>query len=131
MKLDGLKNIRSLEFDIPNRLLHVIHTDGNEQIFLRLEALKFDVSILSTAPVGEFPAIDNQDRERKVLWTVLAINFSFFVIEIVTGAVSNSMGLIADGLDMMADGIVYGLALIAVGGADAAAAPPRPRQSDG
>jgi Co/Zn/Cd efflux system component len=119
MRLDGLENIRSLEFDIPNRLLHVFHTDSNEQIFRRLEALKFDASILSTAPVGEPTAIDNQGRERKVLWTVLAINISFFVIEAVAGAVSNSMGLIADGLDMMADGIVYGLALIAVGGAAA------------
>lgn len=119
MRLDGLENIRSLEFDIPNRLLHVFHTDSNEQIFRRLEALNFDASILSTAPAGELTDVDNQGRERKVLWIVLAINLSFFVIEVVAGAVSNSMGLIADGLDMMADGIVYGLALIAVGGAAA------------
>ena len=40
----------------------------------------------------------------------------FFAIEIVTGLISNSMGLVADSLDMLADSIVYGLALIAVGG---------------
>jgi len=46
----------------------------------------------------------------------LIINYSFFAIEIITGLISNSMGLVADRMDMLADGIVYGLALIAVGG---------------
>jgi Co/Zn/Cd efflux system component len=116
MKLDDLTNIRSLEFDIPNRLLHVFHIDNNEQIFQRLDTLKFDTSILSTVSVDNFTATDNQNDERKTLWTVLIINFLFFAIEIVTGLISNSMGLVADSLDMLADSIVYGLALIAVGG---------------
>jgi Co/Zn/Cd efflux system component len=115
MKLEGLTNVQSLEFDIPNRLLHVFHTDNNEQIFQRLDTLKFDTSILSTASVDNF-IIDKQNDERKTLWTVLLINFSFFAIEMATGLISNSMGLVADSLDMLADSIVYGLALIAVGG---------------
>jgi Co/Zn/Cd efflux system component len=115
MKLEGLANVQSLEFDIPNRLLHVFHTDNNEQIFQRLDTLKFDTSILSTASVDNF-IIDKQNDERKTLWTVLLINFSFFAIEMATGLISNSMGLVADSLDMLADSIVYGLALIAVGG---------------
>ena len=116
MKLDDLTNIQSLGFDIPNRLLHVFHIDNNEQIFQRLDTLKFDTSILSTVSVDNFTATDNQNDERKTLWTVLIINFLFFAIEIVTGLISNSMGLVADSLDMLADSIVYGLALIAVGG---------------
>jgi Co/Zn/Cd efflux system component len=116
MKLDDLTNIQSLEFDIPNRLLHVFHIDNNEQIFQRLDTLKFDTSILSTVSVDNFTATDNQNDERKTLWTVLIINFLFFAIEIVTGLISNSMGLVADSLDMLADSIVYGLALFAVGG---------------
>ena len=116
MKLDGLTNVQSLEFDIPNRLLHVFHTDNNEQIFQRLDTLKFDTSILSTVSVDNFTTTDKQNDERKTLWTVLLINFLFFAIEIVTGLISNSMGLVADSLDMLADSIVYGLALIAVGG---------------
>lgn len=51
-----------------------------------------------------------------MLWTVLIINVSFFAIELITGFIANSMGLVADGLDMLADGIVYGLSLFAVGG---------------
>ncbi|TCO08919.1 cation efflux family protein [Natronoflexus pectinivorans] len=116
MTLDNLANIKSLEFDIPNRFLHVIHTDNNEQIFQRLEKLKLDTTIFSTVFLDNFTATDNQNDERKTLWTVLIINFLFFAIEIITGFISNSIGLVADSLDMLADSIVYGLALIAVGG---------------
>lgn len=54
--------------------------------------------------------------QRQLLWTVLAINFAFFGVEIVAGLVSGSMGLTADSLDMLADALVYGLSLVAVGG---------------
>jgi Co/Zn/Cd efflux system component len=50
-------------------------------------------------------------------WAVLIINFAFFAIEAAAGLISKSMGLVADSLDMLADGIVYGLALLAVGAA--------------
>jgi Co/Zn/Cd efflux system component len=54
--------------------------------------------------------------QRKLLWTVLLINFGFFIIEMATGLVSKSMGLVADSLDMLADAFVYGISLLAVGG---------------
>lgn len=47
----------------------------------------------------------------------MGINFGFFLIEMTTGWISSSMGLIADSLDMLADSIVYALSLFAVGGA--------------
>jgi Co/Zn/Cd efflux system component len=47
---------------------------------------------------------------------VLAINFSFFLIELATGLISKSMGLVADSLDMLADSFVYSMSLFAVGG---------------
>jgi Co/Zn/Cd efflux system component len=47
---------------------------------------------------------------------VLAINAFFFALELITGFISNSMGLMADSLDMLADSIVYGMALWAAGG---------------
>src|SRR6185437_15725370 len=53
--------------------------------------------------------------ERKLLWQVLAINFLFFLVEMISGYLSDSMGLVADSLDMLADSIVYGLALFVVG----------------
>jgi len=50
-----------------------------------------------------------------MLWTVLLINFGFFIIELLYGWLSTSMGLITDSLDMLADSLVYGLSLMAIG----------------
>jgi Co/Zn/Cd efflux system component len=46
---------------------------------------------------------------------VLAINFGFFALEMTTGLISGSMALVADSLDMLADALVYGISLFAVG----------------
>lgn len=53
--------------------------------------------------------------ERRTLVLLLLINASMFVVEMVTGWIGDSMGLIADALDMLADAFVYGVALWAVG----------------
>lgn len=117
MKLADLTNINLLDFDIPNRQLTVYHTENHDQIFKRLDNLKFDTSIIDTVSADNYSeTTDNTDRERRLLWQVLAINFFFFALELTTGFISNSMGLVADSLDMLADSIVYGLALFAVGG---------------
>jgi Co/Zn/Cd efflux system component len=117
MKLADLNNINSLDFDFPNRQLTVFHTDSYEQIFQRLDNLKFDTSIIDSISTDNFTTTtDNVARERKLLWQVLFINFFFFSLELSTGFISKSMGLVADSLDMLADSIVYGLALFAVGG---------------
>lgn len=117
MKLADLTNINSLDFDIANRQLTVFHTDNHDQIFQRLDNLKFDTSIIESVSADNYiSSTDNTDRERKLLWQVLAINFFFFALELTTGFISKSMGLVADSLDMLADSIVYGLALFAVGG---------------
>jgi Co/Zn/Cd efflux system component len=54
-------------------------------------------------------------QQHQVLITLLAINASMFAIEIVLGIASDSTALIADSLDMLADAIVYGIGLYAVG----------------
>jgi len=92
MKLDGISSVAQLEFDIPNRKLSVFH-------------------------VSDIDLIEKEEGDQKrLLWTVLAINFVFFVIEMATGLISKSMGLVANSLDMMADSFVYGISLFAVGG---------------
>jgi cation diffusion facilitator family transporter len=53
--------------------------------------------------------------QRQTLWWLLAINGAMFVLELVTGWLAESMGLIGDSLDMLADAAVYGVALWAVG----------------
>ncbi len=117
MKLADLTNIKSLDFDIANRQLTVLHTGNHDQIFKRLDNLKFDTSIIDSVSADNYTTVtDKSDREKQLLWQVLAINFFFFALELTTGFISNSMGLVADSLDMLADSIVYGLALFAVGG---------------
>lgn len=53
--------------------------------------------------------------DRRTLIQVFAINAFFFVAEGLAGWWAQSMGLVADGLDMLADAIVYGLSLSAIG----------------
>jgi Co/Zn/Cd efflux system component len=72
--------------------------------------------LISTEETDVVNGIDTGNNQRKLLFTVLVINFLFFGLEMLFGIFSNSMGLIADSLDMLADSIVYALALFAVGG---------------
>lgn len=60
--------------------------------------------------------IEIRDRSQaRVLWVLLAINAVMFVFEFVIGWYAESTGLIADAMDMLADALVYGLGLYAVG----------------
>jgi cation diffusion facilitator family transporter len=53
--------------------------------------------------------------ERGTLLLLILINGVMFIIELGAGWMAQSMGLIADSLDMLADAGVYGVALLAVG----------------
>ena len=53
--------------------------------------------------------------QRGVLIQLLAINAFMFVFEIGLGWYAQSTGLIADSIDMLADAIVYGIGLYAIG----------------
>ncbi|WP_449304953.1 cation transporter [Pedobacter alpinus] len=117
MTLADLTNINSLDFDIANRQLTVFHINNHHQILQRLHNLKFDTSIIDSISVDNYiPSTDNTNHDKKLLWQVLIINLFFFALEITTGFISNSMGLVADSFDMFADSLVYALALFAVGG---------------
>lgn len=118
MKLDGVVGVRKLEFDIENRKLSVIHSSGNEEITKQLESLNLGANLIETETKNDFEVqAEDTKTQSKLLWTVLLINFGFFIIEIATGLISNSMGLVADSLDMLADAGVYGMSLWAVGAA--------------
>ena len=116
MKLQNFDMVKSLEFDIPNRKLSVFHNGGPEPVFSALETLNLNTTLISTEETDVVNGIDTGNNQRKLLFTVLVINFLFFGLEMLFGIFSNSMGLIADSLDMLADSIVYALALFAVGG---------------
>lgn len=117
MKLEGLTNIQSLQFDIPGRKLEVYHRDSYNNLFETLRTLDLDAKFVSSEPTDTVTIDTSHSQERRVLWQVLAINFFFFGLEMLTGFIGGSMGLVADSLDMLADSIVYALSLFAVGGA--------------
>ncbi len=116
MKLDGLPEIKKLDFDIENRELTIFHSHENPEIKKRLNELDLGSQFKETSET-EWKSSDDEKSQSKLLWSVLIINFSFFVIEMTTGLISKSMGLVADSLDMFADSVVYGLSLWAVGSA--------------
>ncbi|SRX54829.1 MULTISPECIES: cation transporter [Aequorivita] len=115
MKLERFHQIKQLDFDITNRTLVVYHNGNLQKIEGAIRDLKFNEQLITTITTDEV-IFDEPSNQRKLLWAVLAINFLFFIIEITTGWLSKSMGLVADSLDMLADSFVYGLSLIAVGG---------------
>ena len=114
MKLDGISNIANLDFDIPNRKLTIFHSGEIHQIEKFVLELNLGAKKISTEQTDQTEFKENTNQ-RKLLWSVLVINFAFFLIEMTTGIISKSMGLVADSLDMLADSFVYGISLFAVG----------------
>lgn len=53
--------------------------------------------------------------QKKLLIVLLSINLAFFVFELVIGWYAESAGLIADSLDMLADALIYGISIYAIG----------------
>ena len=115
MKLDIISGINNLEFNIPDRRLTVYHDSDIEEIKKSIHELNLNETIISSQIIDSIDFEEN-NSQKKLLWAVLSINFSFFLIEIFTGLISKSMGLVADSLDMLADSFVYGISLFAVGG---------------
>jgi cation diffusion facilitator family transporter len=52
-----------------------------------------------------------RERHGRVLWIVLAINASMFLVEGWAGLLAHSTSLLADSLDMLGDALVYGFSL--------------------
>ena len=114
MKLDGISSIKNLDFDIPNRKLTIFHKGDTRIIEESIVGMNLGGKRLTTEKTEEIEFQENA-HQKKLLWSVLAINFAFFIIEMTTGLISKSMGLVADSLDMLADSFVYGISLFAVG----------------
>lgn len=115
MKLNEIKEINQLQFDLSNRTLEVYHYGELDSIEKAIDELRLNSKLIVSNEVEDMTLVESQHIERKLLILVLIINASFFLLEIITGFLANSMGLVADSLDMLADAIVYGLSLYAVG----------------
>jgi Co/Zn/Cd efflux system component len=115
IRLDGIQEIKNLDFDIPNRQLIVFHEGQPAPIESAIIELALGAKRVGTAETDQLK-FEEPTKQRRLLWIVLAINFAFFAIEMIAGVISNSMGLVADSLDMLADSFVYAISLFAVGG---------------
>lgn len=115
MKLEGEDDIVQLDFDIPNRKLDIFHKGQKDSFESLISDLNLGSQFIESIDISSIPLKKEDALQRKMLWWVLSINFSFFVLEMLYGWWSRSMGLIADSLDMLADSLVYGLSLLAVG----------------
>jgi Co/Zn/Cd efflux system component len=121
MRLEREPAVERLAFDLGARRLTVVHTGSPAPIQAALDELRLGAREVEAAPLdadGD-DAIEAPDtaEERQALWAVFAINGVLFVGEVVAGLVAGSMGLVADSFDMLADALVYGLSLAAVGAA--------------
>lgn len=116
MKVADITSIKKLSFDLANRDLIVYHEGELDKIKTAIDSLNLGSNLIVTANYTNEISNDNNITDKKLLWTVLIINFSFFIIEIFFGLISNSIGLIADSVDMLADAFVYSLSLYAITG---------------
>jgi cobalt-zinc-cadmium efflux system protein len=115
MALQDVRQVESLAFDLRKRRLGVVHTGEVEEIRQKIDALRLGASLLSSGIGEDASGGQVSSSEATLLKRVLAINLFFFLLEVVTGFVAGSMGLVADSLDMLADSVVYGLALYVTG----------------
>jgi Co/Zn/Cd efflux system component len=121
LALDGIDDIRTLSFDLPNRRLEIVHDGAAEPITAKLARLGLGASLQTTQAAdpesirARGGSAKSAAEESGTLRLLLGINALMFVVELGAGLIAQSTGLIADSLDMFADAAVYGVALYAVG----------------
>lgn len=119
MALEGT-SVSRLDFDLTGRSVTVWHDSSVPLLTAKLDTLGYGARLRSTAGAAESDASQlgedaaGDQAERRTLVLVLLINGLMFAVEIVAGLLAQSMGLIADSLDMFADAAVYAVALYAV-----------------
>ncbi len=71
---------------------------------------------MASGPEHGASGFDGTDqRYRRILWVVIAINAAMFAIETVAGRLAGSQALQADALDFLGDTLTYGLSLAVIG----------------
>ncbi len=117
MKLGAFASIRHLDFDLEQRRLEIYHDGDAMAISAALDDLKLGSKLIDSQEASNAAFSADASDQSAVLKKVLLINLTFFIIEITAGYIAQSFSLIADSLDMLADALVYGLSLWAVGAA--------------
>ncbi len=118
--LSSAPAIERLDFDLPQRSLTIWHRGEDRPLVSILDGLNLGAALVTSESVAEDEvAGDSAPSQARVLVLLLVINAVMFVVEAVAGWLGQSTGLLSDSLDMLADAIVYGIALWATGKAAA------------
>ncbi len=115
LALEPLDDVMGLRFDLDARTVAVIHRGQVAAVLAELEPLGFGARLDTTVEAEADLPSEDPVAEARVLRQLLAINAVMFVAELGFGFWAQSTGLIADSVDMLADAMVYGLSLYAVG----------------
>ena len=105
-----------MDFNLEDRAVIFYHDIDASLIIDGLKNISLPGEIVTSEEVQEEDVPEcGPSVEAKTLKYLLGINFTMVVVEIILGFYAESTGLLADGLDMLADSFVYGLSLYAVG----------------
>ena len=105
-----------MEFDLQERAVTFYHDCDEAMIINGLESISLPGEVLSSSAIEIADVPDAKSSvEAKTLKYLLGINLTMFFVEVFVGLYAESTGLVADGLDMLADSLVYGVSLYAVG----------------
>lgn len=118
LRLNEVEGIKKLDFNIPQRQLSILHEGDPDSILEALIPLNFGTTIKSSVvadpTIQTASELGTQD-ESSLLKKLIYINAGMFLVELFIGIFAESMGLISDSLDMLADSGVYLISLYAVG----------------
>lgn len=118
LRLEEVPSINNLDFNIPQRQLSIIHEGSPNPILCALIPLSFGAAIHSSTEIkyGNEPILTiDSIGESNLLKKLIFINAGMFFVELMVGVFAESIGLISDSLDMLADSGVYLISLYAVG----------------
>lgn len=119
MALDGKIETKSLDFDLRQRSLTAVHAEAPQAVLSILEPLNLGAELQESKVLSEVEELlvspSTDADELAVLKKVFTINAVMFVVGFIGGWLAQSMGLLADSLDMFADATVFGLSIYAVG----------------
>lgn len=114
--MESLDGTAKMEFELDSRTVDFYHSVDIQQIIDSLKAISLPGELISSQEVSKNDIPDIAPSvEAKTLKYLLGINLTMFFVEIILGIYAESTGLLADGLDMLADSFVYGLSLYVVG----------------
>lgn len=114
MQLSKFPNIKNLDFYLDKRQVDIIYEGTLDKIEKAIIDLNLGAKLIKNVKYEGSTEFTEGKIAKNALILVLVINLSFFILESITGFIANSMGLVADSLDMLADVIVYGLSLYAL-----------------